>query len=164
MILVILLSLFILVLGWLLIAPLRLSADSALGAIQLTWWGLGSAGLFLTHDDLTLRFRVFFWKKEVNPLQWAPSKKNKKKTKKKSKSRMPMSFRKIKRLLRTFTIRECRLDLDTDNYTLNAWLYPVLHFLNRHDRQLRINFEGRFYCRVVIENRGYRLLWALLQK
>ena len=164
MILAILLGLFLLLIGWLLIAPLRLIADSRLGMLEVNWWGLGFAGLYLNGEDPVFRFRIAFWKKEVDLLTWQPKKKKKeKKPKKKKKRKSPISFRKFLRILRTFKILEWQLDLDTDDYVVNGWLYPVFLFLNRSGKRFQINFRGHFYWRMVIENRGYRVLWAFLR-
>ena len=166
MILAILLSLILLLIGWLLIAPLRLFVDTGQGMLEIRWWGLGAAGLYHTGDDLLFRFRIFFWKKEIDLLTWQPTKKKKKAKKakkKKKRGKIPMSLRKFRRLLKTFKILEWELDLDTDNYLVNGWLYPVFYFLNRAGKRFQINYRGRFYWRMVIENRGYRVLWALLR-
>jgi hypothetical protein len=51
-------------------------------------------------------------------------------------------WRKARRLLASFQIRRFNLIVDTDDYILNAYLYPVFAFLTGHNRHLAINFIG----------------------
>lgn len=52
-------------------------------------------------------------------------------------------YRQIKKAI---IVKRLHIDWDTDDFSLNAWLYPVFHRLNGHNRQLSINFIGTPTC------------------
>jgi hypothetical protein len=76
----------------------------------------------------------------------------------------PMRFwKKGRRMLASFQIRRFRLLLDTDDFILNAYLYPVFVFLSGKNRYLAINFTGRNAVDILATNRIWRMLWALIR-
>lgn len=164
MILLITLIVLAVLLAWLLVAPMYLIVDSRRNLVGFRWQTIGAAYLLLTRDDLLLRTRIFFWKKDWRPLQWKRSKekKERKKPSKKKKKKSWMNFRRVRRLLRSFRVKTLRINVDTDDYVVNSYLYPLFMLLDRSRQSLRVNYEGEFECRLEIENRGYRILNALL--
>lgn len=64
---------------------------------------------------------------------------------------------------RTFRLRTCEVDLDTGDYVLNAYLYPVFARLTRRNCRLRVGFNGKTHVRIRVENRLYRMLFAFLR-
>jgi hypothetical protein len=74
------------------------------------------------------------------------------------------SWKNIRRVLASFEVRRFRLILDTDDFILNAYLYPVFVFLSGKNRVLAINFQGRNAVDILVTNRMWRVLWALIRK
>jgi hypothetical protein len=54
------------------------------------------------------------------------------------------------------------LNVDTDDFVLNSYLFPLFYFLNRGPHEFKINYEGRASLQLRVENRLYRMLAALL--
>ncbi|MDH3650727.1 MAG: hypothetical protein OEQ53_13670 [Saprospiraceae bacterium] len=155
-------------LGWLLITPLEIRLDSINNQYLIRWRGIGNLKLIPTSDDLLLRLRVLFWHKEISPVQMMliPKEKEKDKPKvdaeKKGRSKVKIQrwIKKGLHLLQSFHVKAMKLDLDTGDFIHNSYLYPIFHVLNRRDKQLNINFEGRTEILLIIQNRPYRIIAA----
>ena len=50
------------------------------------------------------------------------------------------------------------MNWDTDDYILNAYLYPFTPFLYSPQKSFTINFEGKRDIELIIENRLGRIL------
>lgn len=73
------------------------------------------------------------------------------------------SWKRIRSLLASFEVKRFRLLLDTDDYILNAYLYPLAVFLSGKNRYLAVNFNGRNAVDILVANRVWRILWALIR-
>lgn len=60
-------------------------------------------------------------------------------------------------------VKRLYVNWDTDNYLLNAYLYPFTHALRLKSGYLKINFAGRQDVDVLLQTRLCRLAWAYLQ-
>lgn len=151
---------------WVLFAPFSIKADTYSNEYYLSWGGVGKAELVPLPDDLLIRLRVAFWKKEFYPLHFS-AKKAKKKEKparsEKRKSRKPFPFRRLIHVLESFNIKYFRLEVDTDDFIWNARLWPVVYAIKPLRRHVSVNFEGRNECRLLIRNRIGRMAWAWLR-
>ncbi len=67
-----------------------------------------------------------------------------------------------KNLLHAFRIRKLHLNIDTDDYALNAWLIPVFSAVNSENIRLQANFEGDASMQLDLRTRLGALLWAFL--
>ena len=103
---------------------------------------------------------------EVNDMSKKTGKKKagKKKAvrKKTRKSKVLRWFKKSKKILRSFEVKEFNLNLDTDNYIWNGYLYPIFFFIDRGHRHLHINYNGDFVFKLWVKNRPYRILQAII--
>ncbi len=166
MILLIIIGLLLFVLLWLLVMPLTLRVDTWRQDYSLRWQGVGRVALLVRDDELVVRVRIGWWQKDFFPLR--PSTRKPKPTRqpklrtKARRSWRQLSWRKVRNILRSFRVRYFRLELDTDDYVWNAFLYPLFYFVNRPGRQLSVNFEGRTNLQLEVENRLIRMLWAFL--
>lgn len=149
---------------WLLIEPIIIKIDTITNEYYIRWRHIGSVALLFLNDDLLLRLRILFWQKDFYPLHaQKKQEKPKKKPTKKAKSKWKrFSWRRMKAILRTFKVRYFRMDLDTDDYVLNAYLYPLFYFANRPNRRLSVNFEGRTNVQLQVENRLLRIVRAFI--
>lgn len=171
MIILILFSVLFAIVAWLLIAPFQLQIDSRRNHYRLHWKSIGYGQLLIQPSALAVRLKIFFWQKDW-PLfppargkpKLAPKANEPQKTDepKKDTTTRPSLF-KLMALLRTFQLKKFRLHVDTDDYILNSYLYPVFYFLNGKNRELRINYQGDLLLQMVVENRLYRLLVAYLR-
>ena len=163
MILGILIVLLLVFTTWLLVAPMRIEVDSQQQHVKFQWWGIGHARLFLLNNELLLRARIGPWVHTWHPMRWKrASRKTRKQSKKDHQRKRSMSLQRIKKILRSFSLNVLKLDLDTDDYVMNGYLYPLFAMIKRPNRQLQINYNGTTTLYVQLENRGYRLLRAFI--
>lgn len=149
----------------LLLIPIYLKINSIRGICQLEWKNIFCANVLLQNDEPVVRLKVFFWKKEFNLLQMATSSQQKKTKKKPSKPRRKMKFdfrKKLKRLRKAIRVNRFFLNIDTDDYLWNAYLYPVFFFLKKERRNVNINFQGDVEFILEIRSRPIQLLYAVL--
>lgn len=162
----ILAAILLLFLALLLLSPIRLKVDTRRQVYLLQWWGIGRIQLLPVSGNLLIQLQVFFWKKNFYPLEYRPKKKPRGEAEEKKKKGRKTNFQKYKRkgirLFRSFRIKALRLDLDTDDYVYNSYLYPIFHFLSTEKRQLTINYRGLSEIFLIVENRLYRMLIAFL--
>ena len=151
---------------WLLFAPMVLKIDTQRQLYYIRWLGIGSCQLKVLPDGLVLTLQFWFWKKEIHPLEVLVKQQKSQSPKKKNKKRSSRSLWEWKRLgtrlLKSFTVKQFRLRLDTDDYILNSYLFPVIHLLNFEARQVSINYLGESSLQLQIENILIRLLRAVL--
>ena len=166
-ILAIVLGIILVLLFWILAAPLSLRIDTYRGEYWLKWWGIGSVEAMILHGDIVIHLQAGPWGKDFFPLQQfseRSARKAKQKAKhQKKKRRSKISFRKAMRMLKTFTVKEFSLDLDTGDYVWDAWLFSLLYAIQPLRQRARINFQGRNECRLEVENRLWKLGWAALR-
>lgn len=160
--LLVIVSFIILLLVWLLLAPLQLEIDTRKPAATIKWISIGSAAIWYD-EEWWLSFRVFFFHKTIRlaSMKAKPKKitgRRVKKTKRKPKG----ILKKMIRVLRSFRVMEWRLAVDTGDYALNAQLYP-LNFFCRLQQQLVVNFSGENYLYLRIQNRPAKMLYAFLR-
>ncbi len=160
----VILTLLIALLLFLVFTPVTLKIDTYSQQYYLQIWGIAKCS-FVWENGPIIRLRVPFYTFRINPLALRTKKKKKPKRKRKAetkKKRSFMSFKKVLKLIRSFEMKEFRLELDTGNVIGNAYLFPVFFFLNRQKAQLRINYEGSNGLVIWIENRGVRMIRAFL--
>ena len=80
-IIVIVTFVLLVLLAWVLIAPLSLKADTYRNEYYLSWGGIGKAELISVADEIVIRLRIAFWKKDFYPLHPSTAKKKKKNAK-----------------------------------------------------------------------------------
>lgn len=166
-VLLILLGVLVALLLWLLLSPIVLQVDTRHNEYVLYWGTLANASLVPQKDDLLLRLRLPFWRKDFSMIRLLvkPTKNKQTRTREappKQKSKWRFSWTRFRRILKSFRVQYFRLELDTDDYVTNAYLYPLCHFLNTPTRSITINFQGRSQCAFRIQNRLARVLIAFI--
>jgi hypothetical protein len=149
---------------WLLLAPFSLYLDTYRDDYCLRWRSLGSARLLLLEGELAIRLHIGPWRRDLYPLR--PSAKQK--TANQHKEQLPKKkrsfpWRKMQRVLQSFTIRELHLEIDTGDYARNAWLYPLVYAIKPLRQHVQVNFLGRNEGVLVVENRLWKIAWAMLR-
>ncbi|NNF36534.1 MAG: hypothetical protein HKN68_20700 [Saprospiraceae bacterium] len=134
-----------------------------------------SAGIYLIRDELKFIYHLPFWKREIDLIEYLATKKStpelKQKTKGKnkkassfSKGTMNRIRKRWKAILNTFQVKEMEVNIDTDDYIINAYLFPVAQYLGyRIQKPLSINFIGINKVELRIKNRIVNLLYAMLR-
>jgi hypothetical protein len=151
---------------WLLLAPFSLRLDTYRDEYYLKWHSIGSARLLLLEGELAIGLRLGPWRKQFYPLR--PGAKPKAEEEKPAlphpakakKPRRPFPWRKMRRVLRTFRVREFQLEIDTDDFARNAWLFPLVHSIGPLRRSVHVNFLGRNEGVLVVQNRLWDMGWA----
>lgn len=147
MIWLILIALFVLLLLWILVAPVIIFLDTDHNQYLLTLPGIFKAMLVPSEHFFTIEGRIFLFPFTYNPFLRQPDKKKNKKSAEKSiekrnSKQISGLFKMAIQVLRSFRIRKLELNIDTDDFTLNAWLIPVFSTLNSENIQMRVNFKG----------------------
>lgn len=163
---IILSSLLLVLLLGLLFSPLIIRVNTQQNLYQLSW-GLARVQLTPATDGGHFLFRYAFWRWEFPVLKLLAKLPRPKKPEAKAKMAPKkgtgfFSFRRLRRVIRTFKLRFFYLDVDTDDFVYNAYWYPVFRVLSTPTRTLTINFAGRNQCAFEVHNRVYDVLIALI--
>lgn len=161
--LLILIFLFIL---WLLLVPVVIIIQTDANRYSLSMPGVFRAEAVTGDDFFLIKGWILFVPYRFNPLKKRKKKSRKKKDteEKKKKFRLPSGGLSMAReALHTVRIKKFELDIDTDDFLLNAWLFPVFSMVQSSSRQMRINFEGYNALHLDIRVRLGVLLWAVIR-
>jgi len=162
-ILVILLLLFLL---WLLFGPVILLANSAGNRYQLSLPGIFLAVLVPSDGLFHVRGRILFVPYKFFPFKGGKKKKKEKKdaVTGKKKFRFPRGGLGMARdMAGTIRIKRLEMDIDTDDFLLNAWLVPVFSVIDSSNIRMSVNFEGVFTLLADMRIRLGALLWAFIR-
>lgn len=161
-----LLILLILFLVWLLLGPVVLLIDTDHNRYHLALPGIFKVAVVPTEELFHIRGWIFFW-----PFKFYPFRRRKRKpgktartpVKKRRFIKSPVGIGTAMEAIRTIRIRRLELDLDTDDFILNAWLVPAFSLLNGGNTRLRVNFEGTSSLLLDLRFRLGALLWVLIR-
>jgi len=68
----------------------------------------------------------------------------------------------ISSMIRSIRIRKLTLEIDTDDFLLNAWLVPLFSLMNSENIQMRVNFGGSSSLLLDLRGRLGNLLWIVI--
>lgn len=142
MIWIIIISLLLLFLLWLLLVPVILYTDTDRERYLLTLPGIFRAVVVPDDGLFSIRGWILFIPFRFNPFKSRKSKEKPKQQKKKKRKKRFMNPRMIRGALRAIRIRRLEANMDTDNFTWNAWLVPAFSAVNGENIHLQVNFEG----------------------
>lgn len=161
-ILIILFSLFLL---WLLLGPVVIVVDTSSNRYYLNLPGIFKARVVPTEDLFHVRGWILFV-----PYRFNPFKKRSHKRKKKAQSEKKKRFKvpkggvgMVKDAVSTIRVRKLEVDLDTDDFLLNAWLVPVFSVVNLSNTSLNVNFKGESTLLLELRIRLGALLWVFIR-
>ena len=155
-----LLVVLLLMLVFFLFTPIVLKVDTSKKEYYVQIKGIIMCSI-VWQDELVMKVRIPFYNFDVKPL-----KKTKKKKAVKKKSKNTLSTRRVKsvlKVLKSFKVKQFSLNIDTSNVVSNGYLYPLFFFLNKKNRRMTINYEGRVELLVHLENRLINMIWAYLK-
>ena len=164
MIWVIVVSVVLLLLIGLLLLPIAVEVNTDAGVYQVRLKGLAKIRLLPGPEVWKVRICLGRWKKEVEVFGTKEHKEEqvKKARKRTWKTRPATIWRKFRHLMGSFRVLRFRLILDTDDYILNAFLFPFFTLVSRKDRSVVVNFTGRNSLDFLAVNRVWRVIWSLI--
>jgi len=162
----ILLILFSLFLLWLLVGPVIIFVDTESKRYHLTLPGIFRAIVVPTGELFRVRGWILFIPYSFNPFKKRRRKQKEKDraVKKKKRFRFPRGgLGMASDAIRTIRISRLELDIDTDDFMLNAWLVPVFSMVDAPNARLRVNFNGESALLLDLRIRLGALLWAFIR-
>jgi hypothetical protein len=169
-ILLMLLALFIvLTLGYTLFAPMSLFIHTErqefgmkLGVLfeGKLIWDLNDSGPFLEVRFPFIRQRIYIlsWTESQKPDGKVAHRKRNEVDKKKSGKKHVLPIKRVIAVVKSCKIREFQWNLDTDDFCLNAQLFPIFYLASLRGNQVNVNFCGKNNLDLVIENRLYNVI------
>jgi hypothetical protein len=158
---------FLLLFFWILFGPIIVKADTNLKNYGISLPGVFIAKLVPSDEGL---FIIKGWILMI-PFRFDPFKTGRKKSQKKDPSKKKLgnmwkgkgSIRRLRGIFRAIRIRKLEMDLDSDDFLLNAWLVPAFTMVNNNRNiYLRVNFEGRLYFSLDMRTRIGSMVWFFL--
>jgi hypothetical protein len=159
----ILISLLLIFLLWLLFVPVILYTNTHRSRYLLTLPGIFRALVVPDKGLFHIRGWIFFIPFRFNPFRPKKKKERKKPRKKKKFKWRSGNFRMVGGALRAFRIRRLEADIDTDDFTLNAWLVPAFSMINGENIRLQVNFEGHQSLVLDLRVTLGALLWMIIK-
>lgn len=147
----ILISLFLVFLSWLLLVPVILYTDTGRNRYLLTLPGIFRAVVVPEEELFYIRGWIFFIPFRFNPFRKRNRRQKARPGSKKKKNWRSGNIRMMTGAIKAFRIRKLEADIDTDDFTMNAFLLPAFSRINGENIRLQINFEG--HCSLVLDLR-----------
>lgn len=158
--------LFILII-YLFVAPFYFEIDSRNGKLEFRLHKIAHAQIIILRDSIFLQYRIAWWEKEIDLL--APKKIKKqipahtKVAKKKRSFKLKHMPQRILAVLKSFSLKECYISIDTGNYPANGILYPWFYLLGAQTgKTIMINFWGENEIILTIKNSCARICKAFI--
>jgi hypothetical protein len=163
----ILIALFTGLILWILLVPVIIKLDTSRNLYRFMLPGIVSASVVPTADFFLIRCWVLFIPFTIDPLRMKGRSKTKQEKVKKKKKRKRPSGRKLMKKFRNVTrairLRRLELDIDTDDFLLNAWLVPAFAAVNSYRNiQMQVNFEGNLFLHLDVRTRIAAMLWQMM--
>ena len=159
----ILISLLLIFLLWFLLVPVILYTNTNRSRYLLTLPGIFRAIVVPEKGLFHIRGWILFIPFKFNPFKPKKKKKREKPKKKKKLKWRGGYFQMMRGALRAFRIRRLEADIDTDDFTLNAWLVPAFSRINGENISLQINFEGHQSLVLDLRVTLGALLWMIIK-
>ena len=152
----------------LLCLPLQIEIATEKEIYEAKWSGLLRFRAVPADEKWRWFIRVLFWEMELGRDQARVETERKpepQKTKKKKKGSFSIQqgIQIARGMLSAIRVKRFRIDWDSDDYVVNAWLYPLFHLISRGKYRVRINFLGRQEASILLQARPLRLGWAFLR-
>jgi hypothetical protein len=162
MLVILVLSVFVLLIGFLLFMPILICIDTDKALYYIKLKGLVTIGIEADKAEiLQIKVHVFFKDFYFYPLR--QKKHDKKKPQKMGpKQKKSPGLTKVLRVVQSFKVTRFYVDMDTGDCLMNAKLYPLFALLKYKYGAFNINFDGRVKLLVHIENKPIRILRSFI--
>ncbi len=161
-----LISIILFTLLWIMLGPVTIFINTGKGRYSVALPGIFRASVIPAEELFMIRGSVFFIPYRFNPFDRKRKKQKNQLEKSPRKKRSLMSPGGLnlgRNMLQAFRIRKLHLNIDTDDFTLNAWLIPVFSTVNSDHIRLQANFEGETSMLLDLRTRMGALLWAIIK-
>lgn len=164
----IIIALLLLFILWMLLVPVAVRVDTEYHRYAVTLPGIFNVYLVPSEGLFFVRIWVFFIPFKLDPFRMKRRKKTKETAdkpakKKRSFFRQKGSVKRFRKMTRAVKIRRLEADIDTDDFPLNAWLFPAFAAVNSYENiHLRVNFEGNLLLRMDMRTRIGHILWLFI--
>ena len=164
-------SILLLIMIWLLLVPVQLIIDSDVPSIMIRMISVGSAVILLKEHTPVLKLQGFFLTREIPFMKSRGKSEDIKKERKKKKQRRFRFTKKTKWLLRvlriprSFRIKRINVNIDTGDYIINAYIFPVFSQLNDHRPgwTCSVNYFGRNQIYLILQTTLIRMLYIIFK-
>ncbi len=160
--LAVLLIILFLCINYLFFAPFYIEIDSRSGIYRFRFHKLVSVYFFVDKNPSLLLIKILAWKKEIDLSKISGTKNDN--NKKQPKQKSVFQVKKLWSVLKSFSIKECYITVDSGNMALNGILYPIIYLLSVKTRKnITINFTGNTIVNIRIKNNLARITRAYLR-
>jgi hypothetical protein len=163
MILYILISLLLIFLLWLLLVPVIIYTNTERNRYLVALPGIFKAVIVPEKGLFHIRGWIFFIPFRFHPFQKKRGKEKDKSGEKKRRKWRSWNTGMLTEALRAFRVKRLEAEIDTDDFTLNAWLVPVFSMVNGDHIRLRANFTGNNSLLLDLRVTLGALLWILIK-
>jgi len=150
MILTIIAIVFLVLIAILLFSPIVFVVDTSNNEYHLNLSGFFGIGIVRSEETWRMKFKILFLTFTINPLQKGSTKKIKKTKFKKKNTRAMINLQKhlplVRKTVKAISIKKLYVNIDTNDYPLNAQLMAITPYINQNNIFLNINFENRNSC------------------
>lgn len=159
------LCLLLVLLGLALWMPVRLELDTEQEIYQVQWRGIFKLWAETAGEQWHWWVQVLFWKIELKSTTAPKATSKPKKPTKKSRRNLTLKqlWALAKGSWKAVHLEYLRVNWDTDDFLLNAWLYPAFQAASRGQRQLRINFQGEQNVAICLQTRPWYLIMVVVR-
>jgi len=159
--------LFVLLLTWILLGPVILRLNTDLNQYQFMLPGVIKASVHPSQGLAYIKGWIFFIPFRINLSKLKRGKgKNKGESinKKGGNRKKSAVLRMIRSVPSAFNFRRLWLNVDTDDFMLNAWLIPAFSAINnQRNIRMQVNFEGHLFMDLDLRTRIASLLWLMIK-
>ena len=162
----ILIAVILLTLCWILLGPVIIFVNTEGNKYSVGLPGIFKASLVPSQDLFIIRGSVFFIPYRFNPFGIKRRKRRKPKEKSTGKKRhfkLNEGWILGRNIMHAFRVRKLHMDIDTNDFNLNAWLIPAFSAVNSENIRLRANFEGHTSLLLDVRTRFGAVLWAFIK-
>jgi hypothetical protein len=156
-------ALILLMTSWVLFIPIFIIIDTDQSRYEIFQWGVFSVR-FMPGESAWATIRIA-------GIEVHPERKGERNSAKREHGlrRAPSRWlwsrdwkRLARRLTRSIKLKTLVLDIDTDDYVLNARLIPLMMFASRGPCHFSVNFSSRNYLKTEIQFRIAPILWTIV--
>ncbi len=170
MYLIIFISVLVVTLLWILLGPIIIYLDTQENRYQVGLPGIIKAAVVPTEEIFHIRGWLFFipfkdtsFPSEKERAQRRRSKERKNPGGKEKQFKWSEGKNLLRNILGSFRVKRMDLDIDTDDFMLNAWLVPAFSSVNSEHIHMQVNFEGNASLMLNMQTRLGALAWALIK-
>ena len=159
-------AIFLFTLLWIMLVPVIIFLNTGEGRYFITLPGIFKASVVQDDALFMIRGSVFFIPYRFHPFDRKNrnrKEKEEKSPRKKSSFKLRNGMKMGRNMLHAFRIRKLYLNIDTDDFSLNAWLIPVFSAVNSENIRLKANFDGEASLLLDLRTSLGALLWAIIK-